>query len=251
MSSSDVDFSFCVPSRGEVGPVFKMLDSFERTTKNKRRIEFLFAINYDKADIITKVNNRHYTFKIKFYFRPQTKDFVKDYYNWLGDRSIGNNIIPFNDDAWMRTNNWDEKILARVREIGRTVFFLDIPDTARIKYKNVFPCFPMISRRAMSTLGFLLCPLVRMYPADKITHDIYYKSNLVFKVNNVLIEHEHSMDYEESKKPLMDIFQEDMKGKTKFDLSEYVFKLLMVASNEAGRKESKVQKILNILFDKC
>lgn len=246
-----MNFSIVAPSKGEYPALRKMLDSFERTTKHKDQLEFFIAVNPGAEDSIKKIQELEYSFSVKFFLRPKTKDFTNDYYNWMANKTTGKLIMPFNDDAWMRTNNWDEKILAKVRELGRTVFMLDIPDTARIKYKNVFPCFPMISRRAMSTLGFLLFPLVRMYPADKITHDVFYKSNLVFKVNNVLIEHEHSMDYEESKKPLMDIFQEDMKGKTKFDLSEYVFKLLMVASNEAGRKESKVQKILNILFDKC
>jgi hypothetical protein len=154
--------------------------------------------------------------------------------------------MPFNDDAWMRTNHWDEKILRRVREIKTDVFLLDIPDTARILYANNFPCFPMVSRRAMSTLGFLLCPLVRMYPADMVTTQIYKHCNLVFPVRNVLIEHEHKMDYEGSKKALMDIFAEDMAEQKNLDLSEYVFKLMQVVASGLN-KESKFKRILNII----
>ena len=54
------------------------------------------------------------------------------------------------------------------------------------------------------------------------------------------------MDYEGSKKALMDIFAEDMVGQKNLDLSEYVFKLMQVVASGLN-KESKFKRILNII----
>lgn len=241
-----MNFSIVMPSRGELGPLFKTLDSFERTTKDKHNLEFLIALDEHKHDVIQKIRQRHYSFYIQCYLRPKTKDFIKDYYNWLADRSIGKNIMPFNDDAWMRTQDWDKKILNRIKEFNTSIYLLDIPDTARIKYKNNFPCFPMISRRGMNTVGGLFTDLVRMYPADKLIHSVYAEVNRVIPVNNVLIEHEHIANYEGQKKELMDILNEDRKNKATFDIGPFVSRLKRVCVDEPMR-QNKLTRIINIL----
>jgi len=227
----------------------KMFDSFERTTKHKDKIEFLLAVDTGNTEIIKAIEGCKYSYSIKFFERDKTKDFTNDYYNWLADRTIGDNIITFNDDAWMRTNHWDVKLLRKIKEIGKTVYMIDIPDTARIKYKNPFPCFPLISRRAFCTLGFALCPKVRMYPADKVTYEIYKQSNLVTEVRNILIEHEHSMDYSNGKQHMLDIYLEDQQEQKAIDIGEYIYKLLLVTANES-REPSKLKRIMHIIKEK-
>jgi len=246
-----MNFSFVLPSRGDYNRLKKMFDSFERTTKYKNKIEFLLAVDTGNTDIIKAIKGCKYSFYIQFYERDKTRDFTNDYYNWLADRTIGDNIITFNDDAWMRTNNWDKKLLNRINEIPTSVYMLDIPDTARVKYNHRFPCFPLISRRAFCTLGFALCPKIKMFPGDQVTTAIYQEANIVFPVRNVLIEHEHSMDYSEGsgKKHMLDIFDEDSDSRKQIDLTEYIYRLLHVSANY--RKEpTKIQRIINIIKEK-
>ena len=244
-----MEFSFVLPTLGDYSRMRKMLDSFERTTRYKDKIEFLIAVDTGNTDIIKAIEGCKYSFSIKFFERDKTNDFTNDYYNWLADRSVGDNIITFNDDAWMRTNHWDVKLLRKIKEIGKSVYLIDIPDTARIKYKNQFPCFPLVSRRAFCTLGFALCPKIRMFPADKVTFEIYRQSGLVREIRNILIEHEHSLDYTGDKKRMLDIFLEDQESQKAVDIGEYIYKLMLVSANDS-KEPSKIQRIINIIKEK-
>lgn len=244
-----MEFSFILPSSGDYNRLKKMFDSFERTTKHKDKIEFLLAVDTGNTDIIKAIEGKKYNFSIKFFERDKTEDFTNDYYNWLADRTVGKNIITFNDDAWMRTNHWDVKILRKIKQIGKTVYLIDIPDTARIKYQNRFPCFPLVSRRAFCTLGFVLCPKIRMFPADKVTHAIYVEAGIAYQINNVLIEHEHSMDYTGEKKRMMDIFLKDNPSQRQVDIGDYIHRLLVVSAHDS-KEPTKLQRIINIIKEK-
>lgn len=244
-----MNFSFVLPSRGNKDDVLKMLDSFERTTKHKDKIEFLIAIDEGKTDIVDIVNNQNYSFNVTFYERPKTKDFTNDYYNWLASRTKGENIFAFNDDAWMRTKDWDVKCLRAIEESCFSIYCLDVLDTARMQYRNDFPCFPCVSRRALCTLGFLLSPEVRMFPADKVTSAIYQHAERMISVQDVLIEHEHSIDYSGEKKELMDIFLEDREKQQNIDISRYIHRILLAGQSDC-KKYSKLKRIINILKEK-
>lgn len=244
-----MNFSIVLPSLGKKEPVLKMLDSFERTTRHKSKIEFLIALDEGNQEIVHIVNDQNYSFDVKFFERPKTKDFTNDYYNWLATRSVGNNIMAFNDDAWMRTQDWDVKLLRAIDESCFSIYMLDIPDTARIKYGNTFPCFPCVSRRSLNTLGFVLCKDVKMYPADKYTHAIYLHAQRVVPVKNVLIEHEHIIESDISKKHMMDAFREDSENLKQIDLSDYIYKLLLAGQSDCKRL-SKIKKIFNIIKEK-
>lgn len=244
-----MNFSFVVPSLGNREMLTRMLESFERTTRYKNQIEFLIVVDTGMCDKINEwFNPFHYTFNVAFCEQPKTDDFVKNYYNFLANRSHGNTIIPFNDDAWMRTNHWDVKLLETIKEYGWSIYLLDIPDTARIKYAHNFPCFPGISRRGMNTLGYALCNKVRMYPADSLTFSIYHGAGRVIPIRNVLIEHEHIEESDPSKSRLMRIFNEDMQKP--IDLTDEIHKLALVASSEILRKSSKLNRIIKILQEK-
>ena len=244
-----MNFSFCLPTLGNHKLVRTFLDSLERTTHDKKNIEVLFAIDEGKTGIIEYVDSHKYSFAIKWYERPATRDFTNDYYNYLASRSTGSNIIAFNDDAWIRTQDWDKKILRTIREYGWSIYMLDIPDTARIKYKNNFPCFPCVSRRALNTVGWLLCKDVPMYPADLVTHNIYNHVDRVIPIRDVLIEHDHVMETDPSKARMMEIFLEDKKSKEgkPIDVSDYVLRLSDAISSENYKKPSKLNRILNII----
>lgn len=240
-----INFTFCLPTLGDKKRVITFLESLERTTHDKSGIEVLFAIDEGKTDIIADVIKQKYHFSTRFFERPKTEDFTNDYYNFLANRSRGDNIIAFNDDAWMRTNHWDKKILSTIKSYGWSIYCLDIPDTARIKYKHMFPCFPCVSRRAMNTLGWLLCKDVPMYPADNATFSIYSHVGRVIPIRDVLIEHEHIIETDPSKARMWDIFNRTRKEK--IEIGEYVLRLSTTASSECAKKPSKINRIFKIL----
>ncbi len=244
-----MNFSFCLPTLGNHKLVRTFLDSLERTTHDKKNIEVLFAIDEGKTGIIEYVDSHKYSFAIKWYERPATRDFSNDYYNYLATRSSGNNIIAFNDDAWIRTQDWDKKILRTIREYGWSIYMLDIPDTARIKYKNNFPCFPCVSRRALNTVGWLLCKDVPMYPADLVTCEVYHTIKRIIPIRDVLIEHDHIKETDPSKSRMMEIFKEDQERKQSagVDITGDVLKLSVAAASENNKRQNKINRIINIL----
>lgn len=243
-----MNFSFVLPTLGNEGLVTNFLESLERTTCQKKKIEVLFAIDEGKTEIISIVQKRNYSFDIKFFERPLTRDFTNDYYNFLANRSRGANIIAFNDDAWIRTHHWDVKILQTIKEYGWSIYMLDIPDTARIKYQHTFPCFPCVSRRGMNTLGWLLCRDVPMYPADKATFSVYYHAKRIIPIRNVLIEHDHILENDPSKARMMEIFNEDKEKQRPIPIGDYVLKLGVAAGSEQKNDMSrKFRKIMNII----
>lgn len=242
-----MNFSFVLPTLGNEALVLTLLESLERTTKWKDKIEVLFAIDEGKTDIIKFVQGRTYSFPIRFFERPQTRDFTNDYYNYLANRSRGQNIIAFNDDAWMRTKDWDQKILNTIKAYGWSIYMLDIPDSARIKYQNMFPCFPCVSRRALNTLGFLLNKDIPMYPADKATHAIYYHAKRVIPIRDVLIEHDHIIESDPSKSKMMEIFKESNVFNKTVSVGDYILKLAVAAGSEGSGMNRKFRRIMNII----
>lgn len=244
-----MNFSIVLPSLGNKELLTKMLDSFERTTKHKKEIEFLIALDEGKLEEVNKwFRKDNYSYKIEFYERPYTEDFTNDYYNFLANRSSGNNVMAFNDDAWMRTQDWDVKILREIKAYGWSVYMLDIPDTARIKYKHTFPCFPMVSRRSINTLGWLLHKDIPMYPADSATHSVYYNAKRVIPIKNVLIEHEHILETDKSKARMMEIFRKN-NNKSGISIGADILKLAVIAGTENNKINSKINRILNILME--
>lgn len=247
----NINFSFVLPSLGNRKLLTKMLDSFERTTKHKKQIEFLIALDEGKLDEIRQwFREDEYSFNVSFCERPRTKDFTNDYYNFLASRCHGDNVVAFNDDAWMRTKDWDAKILKKIKQYGWGIYMVDILDTARVQYVNQFPCFPCVSRRAMNTLGFLLHRDVPMYPADQGTWLIYYHAKRVIPIWDVLVEHEHVSENDPSKARMMDIFRESMKENPTISYGDYTYKIAVAGAGEATKKQSKLNRILEILQEK-
>lgn len=249
-----MNFSFVLPTRGVKEPLLKMLDAFERTTKWKNKIEVLLAIDEGKTDIIPVVERQKYSYSIKFYERPLTTDFTNDYYNWLANRTVGDHIVAFNDDAWMRVNDWDKKVLGIVRQYPCKIYMVDMIDTARLKYGNQFPCFPCVSRRAFCAMGWLLHYKIPIYPADKITHDVYSRANRVIPIPGVIIEHEHIPATDNAAKHRMwDLFVKDnLHRKDKnaipmLDIGPELHKLHLAAQSDMPLKIGKWTRIMNIV----
>lgn len=245
-----INFSFVLPSLGDKKALITMLDSFERTTKYKHKIEVLIALDEGKLDEVNKwFNGDNYTFNVAFCERPKTKDFTNDYYNFLASRSHGEHIIAFNDDAWMRTQNWDEKILRTIKQYGWSVYMVDILDTARLDYNHHFPCFPCVSRRAMNTIGFLLNKDVPMYPADQFTWFIYYHAKRIIQIRDVLIQHDHIKENDPSKAQMMAISEESKKNDLSANIGDYALRIAQVGAAE-HKAPSKINRILSILQEK-
>jgi len=240
-------FSIIMPTRGDEKNVEKLLDSIERNTRDKKSIEVLFAIDEGERSIINFVDGKKYSFRVEFFERPKTDNFSKDYYNWLANKSCGENIWVLNDDAWIITNDWDAIILKKIKEHRWDTYLVDTHDSTKINPGNYFCTFPMISRKACGLLGYTLHPRVRIFPADKVAFDTFKAIDRIIDANEILIQHDHIVEADKSKSKMMKIFEEDKEiwAKEPIDLRNDIVRLLKYAGQ--NYKESKLTRIIKIL----
>ena len=240
-------FSIILPTRGQPGYVKKFLDSIERTTSNKDSIEILFAIDEGQRDICGFVEKQFYSFDIQFFERPKTNNFSVDYYNWLADRSNGENIWVLNDDAWIMSHGWDITILSKIKEHKWPVYLVDTHDSTKANPGNYFCTFPMISRKAFELLGYVLHPRVRMFPADKVAFDLFKMVDRIIDANDVWIQHDHITEADPSKSRMMKIFKEDQELWKECPIKLKVDAIKLLQHKGDDYRESKIKRIIKIL----
>ncbi len=176
-------FSIVLPTRNNISGLKKMLQSIEDTAYYLPNIEVLVAVDNDDSQF-EEISEIETNVDFKVFRRTHSKNFSQDYYNWLAEKTNGDAIQAFNDDAYFETKNWDLIIEEKVK--GRYLWFADTYETTRFMY----PSFPMVSRKAYEVLGFLLHPQVRIYPADKKIWEVYNSAGLVVNCLDVRIKHE-------------------------------------------------------------
>ena len=245
-----MDFSLILPTLGEQEKVKQFLDSIERTTTNKKEVEVLFAVDKGMTEIQKFVDMQEYSFRISFYARPKTDNFSDDYYNWLADRSIGKTIWACNDDIWIKTNGWDDKIRSKINRHGWSVYLVDTHETTRGKINKDFCCFPMISRKSVTEIGFFFYKQVRVYPADKIIYGVYKKIGRIIDAQDIEIQSVYVSEDTDTRR--WGIYQEDLKnGALNIDITREVLKLLLVTKDDPGPKgDSKIDRIIKIIKEK-
>lgn len=214
-------FSLVVPTRNNVIGLKKMLKSIEDTAFYLPNIEVLVAVDNDdpQREEILAIETK---LDFQVYQRERSKNFSNDYYNWLAAKATGDAIQAFNDDAYYKTNCWDEIIAKKVD--GKRRWFADIYDDTRVNVVGTIqPCFPMVSRTAFEALGFLLHPQIQMYPADKKIYESYKAADLVVDCLEVKIGHDRIATGKEYWGQLC--FEDETAGRLNIDVDSDVRKL--------------------------
>lgn len=160
-----------------------MFKSIEETISDINKVEVLLAVDNDDIDF-NEIDLIDTSVNFRIFRRDRTNNFSQDYYNWLADKTTGDAIQAFNDDAYYETKNWDLIIESKVG--NRELWFADIYETTRFMY----PSFPMVSRKCFEILGFILHPQVRIYPADKKIWEVYKGADLIVNCLDVRIQHD-------------------------------------------------------------
>jgi len=205
-----MDFSVVLPTRGNVAGLKKMLDAFVDTTTDLTNLEVLIATDWDDPDHdeIIKLC-RTYPFYVLAIDTIQTDNFCQGYFNRLADLSSGKNILGMNDDCYMLTKGWDD--IVRKATEGRDIYLVDMWDSTHDYGGQSIPRFPMISRKAVETVGFFFYPQISMWPADLDIYNVYRRVDAVIECHEVKLQHDHITEGDQSKSRLWQIFQEDIK----------------------------------------
>ena len=207
------DFSVVIPVRNNIGGLLVTLGAFDLFTSNKKAFEVVLVVDDDDTDLPT-YKRLKYGYDIKVLSVAKSDNFCRDYYNYGANVSRGTNVMVFNDDCYMQTNKWDDLIRERIdaNKHFNGVYLVSLLDsTFYDSPKTPFPRFPMISRKAIDTIGFFFFPQIRMYPADKAVWDLYSAVGCVITCHQVKMQHDHNYNHstDPSKLRMMKIFEED------------------------------------------
>lgn len=190
-----MNFSIVLASRQRSQLLVGLMKSLKETTADLSKIEVLVGIDDDDEeshDAARHITGWH-SF-VRFFSRPRSKMLNRDYLNWVYDTNgSGKYVIVCNDDCAFRTQNWDEIILKRLDE-----YLVDKPDgivygyisDALINRQGMnYCCFPLISRAARDTVGFVMPPQFPAWGADIALWQIYVQVNRICDLSEVMIEH--------------------------------------------------------------
>ena len=201
MTLGYIDFSVFMAVRGNIPGLRIALGAFELFTANKDRFEVILIADDDDPDCsIYEYLFEDYTFDIFVFKVKRSDEFNRDYYNAHVEHTRGTHIMVWNDDCYMQTNAWDDKVRDAVKAKDRFngVYLVDLMDSTRthMRSKVAFPRFPMISRKAVDAAGFFFFDKPRNWPADKVIWDLYTQVGCVVPCHEVKIQHDHNFDHE-------------------------------------------------------
>lgn len=227
------NFSVVMPVRNNIGGLLLSLAAFQAFTYDKAGLEVLLFVDDDDNDLERyKAISKNYGYDIHVNVVGKSDNFSENYYNRGAKMSSATNIFAFNDDCYIQTAYWDKIIMDKIKMNSqfKGIYLVDIMDSTRKAHftddpKYIYPKFPVISKKAVDTIGFFFHPKVRIWPADKIIWDLYKAVGCVITCHDVKIQHDHNFNHETdpSKNRMLRVLNEDKaNGVFPIDGTQYV-----------------------------
>ena len=158
-------YSILLASRGRTQYLRETIKSIETTAHN---YEIILMIDDDDEETL-KVAQELTKPNIFVHVRPRGNNFVEQYLNWGFQFARATYILLLGDDVLFKTKDWDINAYARLEEYLKDKpdgIVLGITDDGILKHKIqgkewgiISSCsFPIISRKGIEALGFVLDP---------------------------------------------------------------------------------------------
>lgn len=170
-------FSIIVPTRGRPEGLQRLLDSLKATTSHLNSLEVILVIDADDGKTLEFVYD---DFPLKrVVVQPGLK---MGALNMAGyDAAIGDYIMLLNDDVILRTQAWDEKILAGFKTFSDEIVLVHVNDKI---FGEKLCTFPFLSRKYCE-IASGICP--GEYVRYRIDDHIYNVFNLLAVMGKIRI----------------------------------------------------------------
>lgn len=179
--------SILLPTRNRFDMVVNSINSLFNTCSSIENFEILIALDND--DIETSNNLKSYlkdktNVKLFFYERQFYRG-LHNYYNDLCLKSSGTSLLLWNDDAIMRSMNWDLEILN-----NHTNFTVLNPkvDTMEHYWREIGVLFPIIPKEWVEVTGKMSC----VPSCDSWVDVISKRLNILTPLGSVVISHDRA-----------------------------------------------------------
>lgn len=188
-------FSLILNSRQRVPQLVNMLNSVFSHTKNVNDIEILIRVDKDDTQTLSfyerqlKPHPYQNLLLIVGKERPQN---LHTSLNYLASHSIGDYIFVLNDDILIDSAGWDEyayeKLEAAKGKDG-IVYGRTYDNSVDKPPGSEYASFPIISRAAFNTLGFVMHENFVGLGGDNAIHRVYKSVGRVVDLPEVKIDH--------------------------------------------------------------
>lgn len=170
-------FSIILPSRGRVGLLGQMLDSFKANTDDLSQIEILVVHDNDDDEtkgFLDQLPKEVYGF-VKKFSTTRSMNFSKDYYNFLASKVTGEWIICGNDDMRCQTPHWDSVSYRILKDKPRVIYgyIEDGLGGAKARGGGEYCCFPLQGMQGVHSMGFVFPIRIPVWGADMWARNLY------------------------------------------------------------------------------
>ena len=203
-----IELSIIFPFRERLDYFHTLMQSLIRTTTQPSRIEILIAVDDDDQIVLEQIDalqEIYFEFRILFFVRPRSVNFIKNYWNFLAEKAQGRWILAINDDSEFKTDNWDEILLTKMNAEGDRladdILHGLIKDGINRRMEDpLFPhfsCWCLQSKEAVNALGYFYPPKYKTQGADHAVSKTYKNMGRLVSLTEIFIDGKHSKDLSE------------------------------------------------------
>lgn len=177
-----MQYSLICPTRDRPVERERFLKSIQDTINDVRQTEIIFVIDNDDNDSgihLEQLIKRFRSLNIVYYKRNRSVMLNADYYNWGAGHAIGKYIWIVGDDVVFQSKDWDTYISPIIENYLEDkpdrVVCVSAKDNTPVPCKAMpkFPCFPILTKEAITAMGFALPSNIPTWGADYVLYKIY------------------------------------------------------------------------------
>jgi len=206
--------SMTCPTRDRVAMLERLINNIyaKGTEKlnSKDYFELIFVVDNDDVKTLSFFNEaKNLPSTIKVLLRERSEWFNRDYPNFAAAHTTGDLIWGIGDDIEIQVENWDQLLLEKANLFENYIkrgsleneFYnwpkqdlaylinIDCQDGDFENYLICRPSFPIITREAYETIGFLVPPEWKFWGADMALGEMFRRANRVLTLGEFKIGH--------------------------------------------------------------
>lgn len=173
--------SVLVPTRKRLGPLNRMLQSFDATVTVPESAEVVLRIDADDRETLDALRTSPWTVVVGSRFDGYRS--LPRFFEEMRAHATGDVFMCGNDDIVFKTSDWPTMLLAEAAKYPDGIFDLGV-ETFNAAH---FP-WSVVSRRAVALMGRLYDP--RLLWHDLFLRDVMEHFGRAIRVSSVVVEHD-------------------------------------------------------------
>lgn len=181
----EIQFSILMCSRGRPEILETNVTNIKLLATNPDEVQILIGADDDDSATVATVRELQDRFiNIELVVRPRFKN-LHQFYNVLASKSAGKYVWGMNDDSLVEYDSWDTNFSTQIEDL-----ISPYPD--RIGYFAIssnssdtlgdYGEFPIVTREALTTLGFMDYEGVAAWGCDRVMQRIYQSVGRAFHI---------------------------------------------------------------------